>query len=150
MKEYRHQKILEIIEQYPICTQEGILEKLHQAGLMVTQATVSRDMKQLNLVKRLTEDGRYIYTCQEKKTQAITKQKFHSIFSEAIISIDYAMNTVVIKCHVGMANAACTALDLMEWKEIVGTLAGDDTIFVLLKTPQQAEEFMRELKEIIR
>lgn len=150
MKESRHQKILEIIQKNEIYTQEGILEKLHEAGFVVTQATVSRDIKRLNLIKKLTPQGKYVYASQQEKTHgSVSRLKFQSIFTEAVIAVDYAMNTVVIKCHVGMANAACAALDLMDCDGVVGTLAGDDTIFVLLKTEQKAVDFTKEIEQLL-
>lgn len=148
MKKSRQEKILEIINQYEIDTQEGILEKLNEAGFVVTQATVSRDIKRLNLVKKLL-NGKYVYTCQEEKPKAGTGVRFQSMLAETVISLDCAMNIVVVKCHVGMANAVCAAFDSMEWDGVVGTLAGDDTIFVLLKTEQKAQEFLKEIEKLL-
>lgn len=149
MKESRHQKILEIIRNHDVDTQEAILEKLHEAGFSVTQATVSRDIKRLNLVKRMNQEGRYVYTVQDEKPKGSSHMRFRSIFTEAVVSLDYAMNTVVIKCHVGMANAVCAALDTIQWDGVVGTLAGDDTIFVLLKTEEKAKEFIQSITQIL-
>lgn len=148
MKKSRQEKILEIIGQYEIDTQEGILEKLHEAGFGVTQATVSRDIKRLNLVKKLT-NGKYVYACQEEKAKAGSGVRFQSMLNETVVSLDRAMNIVVVKCHVGMANAVCAAFDSMEWDDVVGTLAGDDTIFVLLRSEQRAQEFMKEIEELL-
>lgn len=149
MKHSRHKIILDIIAKEDICSQEGLMEALNARGISVTQATVSRDIKTLDLIKVQGADGKYKYshhTDYAKKAKAI---KFKAVFIEAVISVDYAINTVVIKCHVGMANAACAALDAMEMHDVVGTLAGDDTIFVLLKTEESAKEYMKKIKAIL-
>lgn len=149
MKASRQQKILEIIQNNEICTQESLLEKLHEAGFAVTQATVSRDIKRLNLMKRITPEGRYAYTAEQPKQAEPLGGRFRAVFGEAVVSVDYAMNTAVIKCHSGMGNAVCAALDQMEWDSVVGTLAGDDTIFVLLRTEQKAYEYTRRIQELL-
>lgn len=140
MKVTRQQKILEIITTYEIYTQEGILERLREAGFDVTQATVSRDIKKLNLIKKLTSEGKYIYAQQQERNEQGKDTRSRSMLGETVISVDHAMNIVVMKCHVGMANAACAAFDTMQWDGVVGTLAGDDTIFVLLRTEEKAIE----------
>ena len=147
MKENRQQKILEIIKREEVYTQEGLLLKLREEGFEVTQATVSRDIKKLNLVKKLTPEGKYIYSSQEIEDTGKHHGKFRSMF--AVISVDHAINIVVLKCHVGMANAACASFDLMSWDGVVGTIAGDDTVFVLMRTEQQAMEFQKEMEAMI-
>ncbi|MBC8609842.1 Arginine hydroxamate resistance protein [uncultured Ruminococcus sp.] len=149
MKESRHQKILEIIRNEEIYTQEGILEKLREAGFSVTQATVSRDIKKLNLIKVMTPSGKYKYICHTEHTQSASPVKYQSVFADAIREVDSAMNIVVIKCHVGFANAACAALDTMNLEGIVGTIAGDDTIFALMRSPTQAEYVVETIRELI-
>lgn len=149
VKTKRQEIILKIIEQNEVCTQEILQEKLKQAGYDVTQATVSRDIKSLNLVKVSSEGGSYRYAQKlddivEKKTM-----KFKSVFYEAVISVDYAQNIVAVKCHVGMGNAACAAIDMMNLGEVVGTLAGDDTIFILLKSEPQAHQFVEKLNDML-
>ena len=139
MKKKRHEKILELILKYAVMTQEDLLFLLEEAGFDTTQATVSRDIKELNLIK--TTKG-YVYS--EKNS----KKKFDVIFTSAVISVDYAMNDVVIKCYSGMANAACAALDMMNFPEIIGTLAGDDTIFIVTKTNEAAASLYNKLLEI--
>ena len=145
MKKRRHEKILELIETMEIETQDELLGYLKQAGFHVTQATVSRDIKELRLIKTLSANGKYRYTPSVEKVSDDISFKFNAIFRESVISVDWAGNFVVIKCYTGMANAACAALDSMGNREIVGTIAGDDTIFVLLRTPQEAEDFCRKL-----
>lgn len=148
MRATRQQKILEIITTREIYTQEGILEELKKAGFDVTQATVSRDIKKLNLIKKLTAEGKYIYAQQERDDRG-QDSRFRSMLGETVISVDHAMNIVVMKCHVGMANAACAAFDTMHWDGVVGTLAGDDTIFVLLRTEEKAIECHERIQSVL-
>lgn len=149
MKTKRHEMILQLIEQDDVCTQEILQEKLKLAGFDVTQATVSRDIKNLNLIKITQKGGGYRYA--QKQDDIIEKKtmKFKSVFYEAVISVDYAQNIVAVKCHVGMGNAACAAIDMMSLGEVVGTLAGDDTIFILLKTEQKAHQFVDKLNQML-
>lgn len=149
MKSKRHQKILELIAAQDIDTQEGILKGLRENGFDVTQATVSRDIKELKLVKSLSADGKYKYMVTKRSEPHDFSEKYYSILAEAVISVEAALNMVVIKCHVGMAQAACACLDKTEWGGVVGTLAGDDTIFVVMKTEKDAKGFVGELQKFI-
>lgn len=149
MKSKRHAAILEIISEHSIDTQEELLSKLHERGFSVTQATVSRDIKELRLIKAQSPDGGYHYTTGAVAEAIDISFKFHAIFSESVINIDYAGNTVVVKCYTGMANAACAALDSIDWKGVVGTLAGDDTIFILMRDEAGAVEFVQQLSKLI-
>ncbi len=149
MKERRHAKILELIEKYPIDTQEELLRRLREEGYEVTQATVSRDIKELRLIKTLTASGKYRYTVGQEDTRDYTT-KFYSLFSDSALSVDYAQNMVAVKCLTGMANAVCAAMDALSWEEIVGTLSGDDTIFILARDENAAERLSSELKKLIR
>lgn len=149
MKENRHQAILNIIREHDVYTQEGILEKLGEAGFNVTQATVSRDIKKLNLIKVLTPDGKYRYTSQQEVRPAGEAGKFQTVFTEAVTDVDYALNTVVVKCHVGFADAACASLDMMPLDGVVGTIAGDDTIFVLMRSEAYAIQLVQEIQTIL-
>ena len=150
MKSVRQQKIIELITAQDIDTQEGILKGLKQSGFEVTQATVSRDIKELQLVKVLSPEGSYKYTVSGKSTPKDYSSKYYSILAEALVRAESAGNMAVIKCHVGMAQAACACLDQTQWSGVVGTLAGDDTIFVVLKTEQDAGRFVHELQKYIR
>lgn len=143
MKNKRQYKILDIIKLHDVETQEMLQNLLSQYGFNVTQATVSRDIKELKLIKKAGENGNYRYVVPEENT---SKQSF---FVDAVISVDYAVNTVVLKCHNGMAQAACAALDSMEYKKIVGTIAGDDTIFILMRTENDAVCLVKNFKEMI-
>lgn len=144
MKTTRHNKILELINKYPITTQEELIEHLRNEGYEVTQSTVSRDIKQLRLTKALLSDGKYRYQASPSAEKG-AKNNFKTIFSSSVISIETAMNIIVIKTFSGMAQAACAALDMMSFDQVVGTLAGEDTIIVVCKTPDEAaacaEEF---------
>ncbi len=149
MKANRLQKIIELVENNIVCTQEDLLVLLEREGIKTTQATISRDIKELNLVKTTTEDGNYKYTTAKKSKNHRMEKKYKAVFVESAVSVDYALNTIVIKCHTGMANAACAALDTMDFTGIVGTLAGDDTIFVLMKTEALAQALTMEIKSML-
>jgi len=149
MKITRQAKILELISQKDIETQEELVDELRRLGMDITQATVSRDIKVLDLVKTLTEGDKYKYSQRLEYNAKKNSIKFKAVFIEAVISVDYAINTVVIKCHVGMANAACAALDAMLMNDVVGTIAGDDTIFILLRTEEAARNFVDKINGML-
>lgn len=148
MKKKRHEKIKEIITEHVVETQEDLLHYLKQAGYEVTQATVSRDMKELRLIKALDAKENYRYMSPKNDLSRLT-MNYAEIFTGAVIHVDYAMNNVVLKCHSGMANAACAALDNMQLSSIVGTLAGDDTILVITRTEQQAQNLSYEFSQML-
>lgn len=145
----RHAKILEIVASEPIYTQEQLLERLHKAGVAVTQATVSRDIRELRLVKVQASDGTYAYAGAKTHNAHNVSFRFHAIFKEAVSSIDYAQNLIVVKCFNGMANAACAALDTIEWNGVVGTIAGDDTILIVMRDTSSAQELVDELYKLL-
>ena len=146
MKSGRHAKILEIIAEYPVETQDEIISRLKDAGYKATQATISRDIKDLRLVKTLGSDGKYRYTSDTSRS-ADLRSNFEQLFSGSVISIDAAKNFVVIKTLSGMANAVCAAMDSTENSAIVGTIAGDDTIFVACRSDEDAGELTETLKQ---
>ncbi len=146
MKSSRHEKILEIINRQPIETQDELLEALSREGCKVTQATISRDIKDLRLVKTLGSDGRYRYTASQDNTVDI-RSSFSHLLITSVLSIDRAQNIVVVKTLGGMANALCAALDSMGNHSIVGTLAGDDTIFIACRENDDASQLMAYLKQ---
>ena len=148
MKTRRHAKILELINEYSIDTQEELLRRLREDGFDVTQATVSRDIKELRLVKTLSNDGKFRYSTG-KETGKDLSSKFFSLLADSSLSIDCARNIVVIKALTGMAQAICAAMDGLHWESVVGTLAGDDTIFVVTRDDESAERLMAELKKIV-
>ena len=149
MKNDRKKAILDIVSRYEVDTQETLQALLMDRGFNVTQATVSRDIKELSLLKTLGENGNYKYSLPPKSGDNFVKISFYSFFSDAVLSVDRAMNTVVIKCSTGMANAVCSKLDSVEYSGVVGTLAGDDTIFVLMRTEEDAIKLLEELQNIL-
>lgn len=141
MKYNRHAKILELIDRNIIETQEELAEKLRELGMDVTQATVSRDIKELRLIKVMTEDGKYKYASISHAEGSITN-KLLTVFTESFISGDYANNIVVIKTLPGMAQACASAIDSLKMSEVVGTIAGDDTIMIVCRAEKIAEEMV--------
>ncbi len=148
MKKRRHAKILELVNAKDIETQEELQSYLLKCGFEVTQATISRDIKELRLVKELSDRGRYVYSTGQKSSNNAVKRT-GGIFSDSIISVEHALNIVCIKCFSGMAVAVCTAIDSMEWTGVVGTISGDDTIFVLCKTEDFAKIFTMNMEKIL-
>lgn len=150
MKIARHAKILEIISEKEIETQEELAAELQKQGIDVTQATVSRDIKELRLIKVLTEDGkRYKYAPMGKVDGHIT-DRLMTLLSESIVSVDYAGNIIVIKTLSGTAPAAAEAIDTLNWKNIVGTLAGDNTIFVLVRNEEAVQELLEKFRKLVK
>lgn len=149
MKKKRHGMILRLISEYDISTQEELLEKLRENGFDATQATVSRDIKELRLVKQMNRNGGYSYVEGKSETEEYLS-KFNVIFSHSVIASDYAGNMVVIKCHTGMAQAACATFENMQWEGLVGTIAGDDTIFALCRTEALALELKESIERMIK
>ncbi|MBQ5823534.1 MAG: arginine repressor [Clostridia bacterium] len=148
MKKKRLELILKTIELQDIGTQEELLIVLRGYGLDVTQATVSRDIKELGLVKSMGHNGKYRYSAPKLTSNEAVKT-FHNIIAPSVLWVDYAMNTVVIKCYAGMAQAVCAAIDTMDFNGVVGTIAGDDTIFVLCRTEELAVDFMNSVRDMI-
>ena len=146
MKTRRHAKILEIINQSAVETQEELQALLSQAGYPVTQATVSRDIKELRLIKTPGQGG-YRYTTA-KGGEPISA-KFHSIFAGSVVRVQYAQNIVVVHCLPGMAQAACAAMDSLHWNQVIGTLAGDDTFICIVTSERDAEDLVLELKKML-
>ena len=149
MKNDRQTKILEIIEREPIDTQEQLQQRLQEMGITCTQATISRDIKQLHLIKEPIGQGRYRYAVSIQRNRLNVADKLRTIFRESIIGVDYAQNIVVLKTMPGLASAACSALDNMDYSMLVGTLAGDDTAFLLMRDTESAVEFCEEIKEML-
>ena len=135
MKTMRHALILEIIESKDIETQEELAEELKNHGVNVTQATVSRDIKELRLLKVLAENGGYKYATAERAEKGMN-ERFIRIFSESVLSITRAKNLIVIKTLSASANAAAEAIDSLKWPEIIGCIAGDNTILVVLQSEE--------------
>jgi transcriptional regulator of arginine metabolism len=149
MKYSRHAKILELIERFNIETQEELAEKLKEIGMDVTQATVSRDIKELRLIKVMMENEHYRYAPVSQVEGTITNRLL-TIFTESFISCDYANNIVIIKTLAGMAQASASAIDSLKLMEIVGTIAGDDTIMIVCRAEKIAEELVNKLNKMIK
>ena len=150
MKNDRQRRILEIVEREPVDTQEQLQQRLLEQGISCTQATISRDIKQLHLIKEPVGQGRYRYTVSSQRNRLNVADKLRSIFRESIISVDYAQNIVVIKTMAGLANAAAAALDSMSVPDMDGTLAGDDTAMLVMKDIEAARGFCDEIHEMLK
>lgn len=149
MKYSRHSKILEIINKLEIETQEDLAKTLCENGFNVTQATVSRDIKELRLIKVLTKEGRYKYATLKQHETSIS-ERFKKLFRDSVISIDFAGHMIVIKTLVGAASAAAAALDALNLQDVVGSIAGDDTIFVLIRNIEDIDGAIKELEELLQ
>ena len=149
MKNDRQAMILEIISQENIETQEQLLSRLQERGISSTQATISRDIKQMHLIKEPVGQGVYKYAVSGNRTKLNFAEKLRTIFRESITSIDSAQNIVVLKTMPGLASAACSALDNMDITYMVGSLAGDDTAFLVMKDTESAAIFCEEIKEML-
>ncbi|MDD6021221.1 MAG: arginine repressor [Acutalibacteraceae bacterium] len=147
-KNIRHEKILSLISEYDISTQEQLTQKLTECGFEVTQATVSRDIKAMNLIKIQDSNGQYKYAAV--KSDKSDKTQYDAIISHSVVGVDYAMNITVLHCRSGMANAACASIDALEFNKSVGTIAGDDTIFILNRTEEAAKELADTIRSIIK
>ena len=151
MKNARHSKILELIGQHSIDKQEELLAHLRRSGFEVTQATVSRDIRELGLVKVATGDGHYRYVAASGAGKsAHSPSRFETIFRESVLKADFAGHFVLVKCYTGMANAACEVFDAKQWNGVVGTLSGDDTFFILMRTEDGAAEICKSLQQYVR
>lgn len=149
MKRARHEKIIELIEKYDIETQDELADHLQREGLKVTQATVSRDIRELKLSKVPTGNGRQKYALL-KSAKDQPPEKYVGILRESFVSMDSAQNILVVKTVSGMAMAAAAALDQMGWEKIVGCIAGDDTIFCVIRTAEDTKKVMEKLEALIR
>lgn len=149
MKSQRQTKILEIIAAKDIETQEQLLQELRNAGFRSTQATISRDIKELRIVKDLTAMGTYRYTIGSKEASGAFSNRLNAIFKESVISYDYAQNLVVVKTLPTLAPAAGRAIDAMNMSVVVGTLAGDDTLLIIMRDVQAAIGFCIEIKKLL-
>ncbi|MBC2580336.1 arginine repressor [Clostridium sp. DJ247] len=148
MKVTRHAKILEIINSKDIETQEELAEELRKGGMNVTQATVSRDIKELKLIKVLADSGKYKYATI-MHTESFLSNKLVNIFSQTVIGVENVNNFVVIKTISGSASAAAEAIDSLNFDGIAGTIAGDNTIFVLTRDDDKAQTITQKMKKMI-
>lgn len=149
MKNERQGKILSIIAREDIDTQELLMERLQREGISCTQATISRDIKQLHLIKEPVGRGRYRYAVSVRQSGLNVADKLHTIFRESVLSIDCAQNIVVVKTLLGLANGAAAALDSMELPYLVGTLAGEDTVLLVMRDSRSADGFCAEIRGML-
>ena len=149
MKSQRQAKILEIIANKNIETQEQLLIELQAEGFRGTQATISRDIKELRIVKELTSLGTYRYTTSANDLGSSFSARLNTIFRECVISFDYAQNIIVVRTLPGLASAAGSAIDAMNLNTIVGTLAGDDTVMIVMRDTNAAATLCGEIKSLL-
>ena len=148
MKKTRHRKIVEIIEKRDVETQEELAGYLKEAGFTVTQATVSRDIRELKLSKVPTGGGKQKYVIL-RQDDSHMGDKYIRVLRDGFVSMDMAQNILVIKTVAGMASAVCAALDAMKWNEIVGSIAGDDTIMCAIRSVDDTVKVMDKISKII-
>ncbi len=149
MKIQRQAKIMEIITTHNVETQEQLLEELENAGFRSTQATISRDIKELRVVKELTSFGTYRYTTAAREVPSTFSGRLNTIFRECVTSFDYAQNIIVVHTLPGLAGAAASALDAMKMSVVLGTLAGDDTVMVIMRDTNAAAAFCGEIRSLM-
>lgn len=150
VKARRQALILSIIKERPIATQDDLGEALRAEGIEVTQATLSRDIKELGLTKIPTPDGRYRYALPHDRPLADVLRRAERMFEDAVIGVDYTENLVIVKTLSGAANGVADALDDLEWQEVVGILAGDDTILIVVRRREQTEAVVERLLKLRR
>ncbi len=150
MKSQRQAKILEIISNRNVETQEQLLAELNTAGFRSTQATISRDIKDLHIVKELTSFGTYRYTVATSEVAGTFSSKLNTIFRECITNFDYAQNIVVVHTLPGLASAAASAVDAMALSVVMGTIAGDDTVFIVMRDINAAAAFCAEIQNLLK
>ena len=149
MKSQRQAKIVEIIANRDVQTQEQLLEELRDAGFRTTQATISRDIKEMRIVKEMAENGGYRYAVSNADPVATFSGRLRTIFKECVLGYDYAQNIIVVRTMPGLASAAASAIDALNWSSVVGTLAGDDTLFIVMRENNAAAALCGEIKNLL-
>ena len=149
MKTHRQELILKLIKENRIETQEDLAFRIKEAGIVTTQATISRDLRELDIEKVIDRNGGARYSVVSK-SGAGTAAKFEKLLADTIRSVDFASNLVVLKSYVGMGNAAGAAVDAMEWDDVVGTIAGDDTLLIITKSEAKAIEVCKRLEDLTK
>ena len=149
MKALRHTKIKEIIEERPVETQEDLAEALREKGIEVTQATVSRDIKELMLIKVPAGNGSYHYAFPNEQNVVFSQTRMERMFQDSVLSIDYSLNLIVLRTMPGTAQAVAYTIDTVKWPEILGTVAGDDTICVIVKPPEAVGSVIARFKGLL-
>ena len=148
MKINRHAKIIELINTYQIGTQEELAEYLNKEGFKVTQATVSRDIRNLKLTKVPAENGRQRYVARQEN-ENLMSERYIRVLREGFISMDMAQNILVVKTVSGMAMAVAAAIDAMKWNEVVGCIAGDDTVMCAIRSAEDTVTVMDKIRKIV-
>ena len=149
MKSQRQAKIMEIISNRNVETQEQLLALLQGEGFRATQATISRDIKELRIVKELTSLGTYRYTTANNEVASSFSSRLNTIFRECVTGFDYAQNIIIIRTLPGLASAAGSAIDAMNMSMVVGSLAGDDTVMIVMRDNNAAAAFCGEIKNLL-
>ncbi len=150
MKLRRQQLILEIIESKPITTQEELAQELRNRGIPTTQATISRDIKELQLVKVPTAGDVYRYARPQQQLESPRSQeRLRRLFQDAVVNIDFSENIIVVRTLPGAAQGVASAIDQVGWREIIGTVAGDDTIFVIVKPREIVMQVVERLESLL-
>jgi transcriptional regulator of arginine metabolism len=149
VKASRHARIKEIIDNQAVETQEDLAEALRKKGIEVTQATVSRDIKELMLIKVPTGEGRYRYAFPPEQNLVFSQSRLERAFKDSVTAMDYSVNIIVIRTVPGMAQAVAYAVDSTRWPEVIGTVGGDDTIFVVVKPPEAAGEVLARFRALM-
>ncbi|MDI6823207.1 MAG: arginine repressor [Bacillota bacterium] len=149
MKARRQMKILEIIRERPVETQEELARELRKLGMPVTQATVSRDIKDLNLVKVPTGDGRQRYAPPQEQVMAGFADRLRRVLRDSVLSLEASENLIVVKCLSGTAPAVGEALDNLRWQEIAGTVAGDNTVLVVVRGRERSQSVLERMRQLI-
>ena len=149
MKSQRHARILELVSKYEIETQEDMMSRLQSEGFKVTQATVSRDLKELKLTKTLTARGTYRYAVNTAR-QHTGSMKLNNAMVDSIIQVDYSLNNVVIKTYPGLANAVASGVDALNMHSILGCVAGDDTIMIVVRDIESARDISERIRHLIK
>ena len=148
-KAERLQTILRLVQEHPISRQEVLLEHLRNEGFEVTQATVSRDIKELRLIKALASDGSYRYATAEKGENGLNERLIR-MFSETVVSMVSAYNQIIVRTLPASANIAAETIDSLQWPEVLGTIAGDNTILMIVRTVEEVRPVMERLNAMIR
>lgn len=149
MKTVRQVAILEIIEKQDIETQEELADALRKRGIAVTQATVSRDIKELRLLKVLTPSGAYKYATADKAENGLS-ERFMRMLAESVLSVTFANNLIVVKTLNGSANVAAEALDSFHWQEVLGTLAGDNTVLLIIRSNEEVAAVVARIQDMMK
>lgn len=149
MKARRQALIREIVDTQSIQTQEELAQALREHGMVVTQATVSRDIKEMHLLKVLAEDGSYRYATMDKEEQG-TSDRLIRMLADSVVSMASANNLIVIRTLPGSAHVAGEAVDSLRWSEVLGTIAGDNTILVIVRSNEDVEPVMRRFRALVR